>query len=178
VPAQALLCILLLALLVRAVVAAFLPDQGLPDVGSYRSAAEQIRHFQLMTNPNIMPLYPLLIAVVGDGWGQKLADLAFSLASVWLIHAIALRIYRDEAIALFAASFSALWPHFVFFAAVGLTETMFIALVLAAFVCLYDRHFSLASVFLVLAILTRPALDFRCSRSSFIASHCSSWQRG
>ena len=82
-------------------------------------AAEQIRHFQLMTNPNIMPLYPLLIAVVGDGWGQKLADVAFSLASVWLVHAIALRIYRDEAIALFAALFCALWPHFVFFAAVG-----------------------------------------------------------
>jgi 4-amino-4-deoxy-L-arabinose transferase-like glycosyltransferase len=106
-----------------------------------------------------MPLYPLLIALVGTGLGQKLADLALSLAAVWLVYELTLRIYRDEAIALVAAAFSALWPHFAFFAAVGLTETLFIALVLAAFLCLYDARFLLASIFLVLGILTRPALE-------------------
>ena len=70
-----------------------------------------------------------------------------------------LRIYRDEAIALIAALFCALWPHFAFFAAVGLTETLFIALILAAFLCLYDRRYVFASMFLVLGILTRPALE-------------------
>jgi 4-amino-4-deoxy-L-arabinose transferase-like glycosyltransferase len=156
---RVLLSILLLALIARALAAAFLPDQGLPDAGSYRTAAEEFRSFQLMKNPNIMPLYPLLVAAVGSGWGQKLADLVLSLLSVWLTYAIALRIYRDEAIALIAAVFCALWPHFIFFAAVGLTETLFIALVLAAFLSLYERRFGLASVFLVLSVLTRPAID-------------------
>ncbi len=152
--------ILALALIVRLLVILLLPDQHFPDSGSYRTAGEEFRHWQLMENSNIMPLYPLLVAIVGDGWGQKLADLALSVAAVWLAYAIALRIYRDETIALVAALFCALWPHFAFFAAVGLTETLFIALVLAAFLCLYDQRFFLGSVFLVLGILTRPAIDF------------------
>ena len=152
--------ILALAFVVRFFVALLLPDQHFPDAGSYRTAADELRHLQFMANNNIMPLYPLLIALVGGGWGQTLADLALSVAAVWLAYAIALRIYRDETIALIVALFCALWPHFVFFAAVGLTETLFIALILAAFVCLYDRRYALGSVFLVLAILTRPAIDF------------------
>jgi 4-amino-4-deoxy-L-arabinose transferase-like glycosyltransferase len=81
------------------------------------------------------------------------------LATVWLVYAISFRVYRDEAVALMAALFCAVWPHFAFFAAVGLTETLFIALILAGFLCLYDRRFALASVFMVLSILTRPAVE-------------------
>ncbi len=152
--------LLAIALLVRGAVLILLPDQHFPDAGAYRAAAEKFRHLQLMTDNVIMPLYPLLIALVGDGWGLRLADAAFSLISVWLVYAITLRIYRDETIALIAGLFCASWPHFAFFAAAGLTETLFIALVLAAFLCCYDRRYALASVFLVLGILTRPAIDY------------------
>jgi 4-amino-4-deoxy-L-arabinose transferase-like glycosyltransferase len=152
--------VLAIALLVRGAVLLLLPDQHFPDAGAYRTSAEKLRNLELMTDNVIMPFYPLLIAVVGDGWGQKLADLALSLISVWIVYAITLRIYRDEAIALIAALFCAIWPHFVFFAAAGLTETLFITLVLAAFLCGYDRRYVLASVFLVLAVLTRPAIDY------------------
>jgi 4-amino-4-deoxy-L-arabinose transferase-like glycosyltransferase len=151
--------ILAVALAVHVVVLFLLPDQHFPDSGSYRTAGEQFRHWLPLDNNNIMPLYPLLVALVGAGWGQKLADLALSLATVWLVYAITLRIYRDEAIALTAALFCAVWPHFAFFAAVGLTETLFIALVLAALLCLYGARYALASIFFVLGILTRPALE-------------------
>lgn len=154
-----LLWVLLIALIARAIVLALLPDQHFPDAASYRTGADEFRHLHFMVNDNIMPLYSLLIAMVGAGWGQKLADLALSLASVWLVYELCLRIYRNEAIALIAALFCALWPHFAFFAAVGLTETLFIALILAAFLCLYDARYVFASVFLVLGILTRPALE-------------------
>jgi 4-amino-4-deoxy-L-arabinose transferase-like glycosyltransferase len=160
IAANKLLCILALAFVLHAVVLALLPNQHFPDAQSYRTAASEFRAWRLMANNEIMPLYPLLVAIVGGGWGQKLADLALSLASVWLMYAITLRIYRDEATALVAGLFCAIWPHFIYFAAVGLTETLFIALVLAAFLCLYDRRYVLASAFLVLAILTRPAIEF------------------
>jgi hypothetical protein len=152
--------VLAIALLVRGAVLVLLPHQHFPDAGAYRSTGDLFRHLHLMTDNAIMPLYPLLITVVGDGWGQKLADLALSLISVWLVYAITLRIYRDETIALIAGLFCAIWPHFAFFAAAGLTETLFITLVLAAFLCCYERRYAVASVFLVLAILTRPAIDF------------------
>jgi 4-amino-4-deoxy-L-arabinose transferase-like glycosyltransferase len=154
-----LLWVVLIALAAHAIVLALLADQHLPDAASYRTGGEEFRRLHLMANDNIMPLYPMLIAMVGAGWGQKLTDLALSLASVWLVYELCLRIYRNEAIALVAALFCALWPHFLFFAAAGLTETLFVALILAAFLALYDGHFVLASMFLVLGILTRPALE-------------------
>jgi 4-amino-4-deoxy-L-arabinose transferase-like glycosyltransferase len=152
--------VLAIALLVRGAVLVWLPNLYFPDAGAYRSTGDLFRHLHLMTDNAIMPLYPLLIALAGEGWGQKLADLVLSLISVWLVYAITLRIYRDETIALIAGLFCAIWPHFAFFAAAGLTETLFITLVLAGFLCCYDRRYALASVFFVLAILTRPAIDY------------------
>jgi 4-amino-4-deoxy-L-arabinose transferase-like glycosyltransferase len=151
--------VLAMALIVRGLFLILLPDQNLPDAVAYRTAAGDFRHLHLMVNNDIMPLYSLMIAIVGDGWGQKLADLALSLATVWLVYEIALRIYHDQIIALAAALFCAFWPNFAFFTAVGMTETLFVTLVLAAFLCLYDRHYVLGSIFLVLGILTRPAIE-------------------
>jgi len=152
--------VLAIALAVRALALVLLGDQNFPDAGAYRSAGEQLRHLQLMSDNAIMPLYPLLVALTGGGWAQTLADLALSLTSVWLLYAITLRIYRDETIALAAGLFCAVWPHFVFFAAVGLTETLYIALLLAGLLCCYERRFVLGSAFFVLSVLTRPAIDY------------------
>jgi len=154
-----LILILAVAFAVRTLFGIFLPAQHLPDAGAYRTAALEFRHLHLMANNDIMPLYPLFVAIVGDGWRQILADIILSVASVYLVYLITLRVYRDETVALIAALFCALWPHFVFFAVVGLTETLFITLILAAFVCLFDRRYALASVFLVLSILTRPSME-------------------
>jgi hypothetical protein len=47
----------------------------------------------------------------------------------------------------------------IFFAVVGLSETLFIAMLLAAFLCWYRGQFTAAAVFAVLTILTRPIFD-------------------
>jgi hypothetical protein len=54
---------------------------------------------------------------------------------------------------------AALYPPFVFMAVVGLSETLFLTLVLAAFYCWYRERFVPAAIAAVLAILTRPAFD-------------------
>ena len=53
----------------------------------------------------------------------------------------------------------ACYPPLIFFSVVGLSETLFIALVLAAFLCWYRARFTVAAIFAVLAILTRPVFD-------------------
>ena len=53
----------------------------------------------------------------------------------------------------------AVYPYFIFYAVVGLTETLFITLVLAAYVCWYRGWFSAAAICTVLSILTRPTFD-------------------
>ncbi len=154
-----LVWLLVLAALVRVIANVAVPEQHLPDIQSYRTAADEFAHLRLMTDNNIMPLYPLLVAMVGQGWGQKLADLALSVASIWLIYVLAFRVYGRQSVAILAGLFAALWPHFVFFSAIGLTETLFVAMVLAAFASLYDERYVLGSACMVLAILTRPAIE-------------------
>src|SRR5688572_2364010 len=92
--------ILTLALVARLIAALLVPDQGFPDVWTYRGAGAQFREFRILTYTDIMPLYPLLLTLVGSGWGQKAADIVLSVAMVWLVYAIAMQIYRDRAIAL------------------------------------------------------------------------------
>jgi hypothetical protein len=54
---------------------------------------------------------------------------------------------------------TACYPPLIFFAVVGLSESLFITLILAAFLCWYRSRFTAAAFFAVLAILTRPVFD-------------------
>jgi 4-amino-4-deoxy-L-arabinose transferase-like glycosyltransferase len=157
-----LLAILGVAVLLRVAAATMLPDQSalLVDAGSYRDLARGlIEHGVIAGGFYQMPLYPVMIALTGFGWGQLAADIALSVASVWLVYAIAVEIFGDRLAALLAATAAACYPPLIFFAVVGLSETLFITMLLAAFLCWYRNQFTLGAVFAVLAILTRPIFD-------------------
>ena len=68
-------------------------------------------------------------------------------------------LFADHLIAILAATIAAIYPYFIFYAAVGLTEPLFIALLLAAFLSWYRGAFFSAAIFAVLGILTRPAIE-------------------
>jgi 4-amino-4-deoxy-L-arabinose transferase-like glycosyltransferase len=66
---------------------------------------------------------------------------------------------RNRLAAIGAAGFAALYPAAILYTISALTESLFTALCLAGLLALYrDRVFA-ASVFFVLAILTRPAIE-------------------
>jgi 4-amino-4-deoxy-L-arabinose transferase-like glycosyltransferase len=98
-------------------------------------------------------------AITGGGWGQLLLDISLSTASVWLVYALAWEIFGDRVAALMAAAGAALYPYFIFYSVLGLTETLFIALLLAAFLAWYRGAFLTAAIFAVLGILTRPSIE-------------------
>lgn len=157
-----LLVILGVAALARIAAAVMLPDQGalLTDAAGYRDLARGfIEHGVIAGSFLQMPLYPFLIVVVGAGWGQLAADIVLSVVSVWLIYAIAMELFGNKIAALLAAAGAACYPPLIFFAVVGLSETLFIAALLAAFLYWYRGQFAVAAVFAVLAILTRPIFD-------------------
>ncbi|HQF29823.1 MAG TPA: hypothetical protein PLJ34_00085, partial [Hyphomicrobiales bacterium] len=157
---RAMLAILLLALLVRLVALPVAPTEALPDAISYRTAGAAFFTDGGITNPYLMPFYPLVLALGSGarGW-QIVVDLVASLAIVWLIGALARRLFRSAAAGLLGALMAALYPMAIFYGVVGLSESVFVALVLGAYLALYDRRFLLSSVIFVLAILTRPALE-------------------
>ena len=86
-----------------------------------------------------MPLYPLLIAMSGPGAGQLGADITLSVLSVWLVYALSNQLFADQHARIFSAAAAACYPPFIFFSVVGLSETLFITLILSAFLVLVPR---------------------------------------
>ena len=156
-----LIAILLLAAVLRLIAAKVIPDQSqfLHDVLDYRDSAEHFLKTGLLVNWYQMPLYSLLIATTGPGTGQLAADITLSVISVWLLYALTDRLFANQSARIFSALIAACYPPLIFFSVVGLSETLFIALVLAAFLCWYRNLFTAAAIFAVLAILTRPVFD-------------------
>lgn len=156
-----ILCLTLLGFAVRLAAAMNLSDQSasLPDANAYRAAAKHLSDTLQIDTPYFMPLYPVLLALTGPGMGQLFLDAVLSALLVWLVFELSLSLFNDAAAAIIAAVFVVIYPHFIFFAAVGLTETLFMTVMVAAFVCWYRNHFVGAAILAVLAILTRPTFD-------------------
>jgi 4-amino-4-deoxy-L-arabinose transferase-like glycosyltransferase len=155
-----LLAIIVLGLLLRLACGLLLPDQHISDADhQLRPAAANLWDSGRTGVPNVMPLYPLLVALTGPGLGQLFADIALTTALIWLVYSLTLTMFADRAAALMAALATAVYPFFIFYSALGLTEPLFIALTVGAFVAWYRAQFWLAAVLIVLAILTRPTID-------------------
>jgi hypothetical protein len=155
------IALFVIAVVVRIAAAMIVGDHTslLPDSLAYRSAAESLLRTGLVGDPFRMPLYPVLIALTGGGKGQLAADILIAACSVLLIYALALKLFADRWAAAFAGLGAAFYPPLVYFSVVGLSETVFLTLVLAAFYAWYRGRFVLGAVAAVLAILTRPAFD-------------------
>jgi 4-amino-4-deoxy-L-arabinose transferase-like glycosyltransferase len=151
--------ILAIALLLNLCVALALPDQGLSDPQGYRDAGYQLLHALRIDATYIMPLYPLLVGLAGGGFGQVLLDALLSTLAVWLVFRLTLELFADRGAAYIAALVTAFYPYLIFYSAIGLTEPLFVALLLAAFLAWYRGAFVWAAVFAVLGILTRPAIE-------------------
>jgi 4-amino-4-deoxy-L-arabinose transferase-like glycosyltransferase len=152
--------ILLFGLVVRLAALALVPDANFPDARAFVTAGKELFAGQYMTVDLYMPLYPLWTYLTGGGLTLRLADITLSVATVYVIHQLAMHIFRDEGAALVAGAISAIYPHFVFYAISGLTETAFVFLVCTAYLCLYRARFFWAGMLLVMAILVRPTIDY------------------
>jgi len=150
---------LALGLVVRLVVLVLLPDQGFPDAKAYLAAGQNLFASGNTGDHTYMPLYPIWTYLTGGGVTLKLADIALSLATTWVIYAVSLEILKDRSAALLAAFVAALWPHFAFYAVSGLTETAYTFVVTLGFLMLYRKRWRSGIALLVLSILIRPTLE-------------------
>jgi hypothetical protein len=158
---QILVAIIALGAALRLAAAFALPDQTAQfgDAITYRNLGHALWATGRFDTFYFMPLYPALLALTGSGWGQLLLDIGLSTASIWLVYDLSLSLFGDVAAATLAALGVAIYPQFIFFAVIGLTEPLFMALFTAALVCWYRGLFASAAFFAVLSILDRPAID-------------------
>src|SRR5262245_36017820 len=119
-----LFAILAVGLALRLAAAVLLPEQNFPDAVLYREQARQLWHHLTFDDPYRMPLYQILGALTGPGWGSLALDILLSTAAIWLSFQLALLVFDDVATALVTALATAVYPYFIFYAVVGLTETL------------------------------------------------------
>jgi 4-amino-4-deoxy-L-arabinose transferase-like glycosyltransferase len=146
-------------LLARLVVFALLPDQHFGDARLYVDTGHALATTGVMSSPIYMPLYPLWTWIWGGAWGVKLGDILVSTATIWLVFCATETVTMDRPAALIAAAIAAMYPHFLFYAVSGLTETLYAFLLVSSLLCLYRRRFAIGSALLVFTILVRPTLD-------------------
>src|ERR1700686_5225524 len=152
------LTVLGIALVLRIAAAIFMPHPRFLDAADIRRLSGAT-WAAVPADTLMMPLYPTLVGFFGSGTGQLVVDVLLSTLMVWLVFELTLAVFADRAAARIAALVTALYPPFIFYAVIGLPETLFIVLLLGAFVAWYRGAFVWASVFAVLSVLTRPTLD-------------------
>lgn len=153
--------IFVVSVLVRVIASIVVGDQSvlLPDSTAFRDAAAHFRETWLMGDPFRAPLYPFMIVLTGSGKWQIAADICISASASVLVYWLSLQLFRDQVAAFLSGFAAALYPPLVFFSVVGLSETMHLTLMLAAFYAWYRARFTLAAVFAVLAIMARPIFE-------------------
>ena len=129
-----------------------------PDTAVYIADGNSLFAHGMMKSYLYMPLYPVLIHVLGpDGvlWLQA----PLSAATAVLAAVLAFELFASVPAAAAAGLLAAFHPLLIFYADMRLSETVFTFLELAGLVALYRGRWWLGATALVLGILTRPALD-------------------
>lgn len=147
----------LLGLAFRLIVFVVLPDPRLPDAHAYVESGQTFLATGVIEARIYMPLYPIWTAFWGHWY--RVADISASVAAIFIVYGLAAALFRDRRSALLAALAVAIYPHFLFYAVTGLSESLYITLLLAALLFYYRSSFAVGHVFLVLSILTRPTFD-------------------
>ena len=159
---RALLIILGVAALVRIAVAALFPLQEfyIEDSDSYMRSAGNILAGRLIQSDLVMPGYPALLALTGAHPATRLCiDILLSLAGVWCLVRLTQAVSGDRVAGLLAGLIWALYPFAIFYTLAGLTETLFVTLILAGFLAYYRKAYGLGSLLMVAAIMTRPLVE-------------------
>jgi 4-amino-4-deoxy-L-arabinose transferase-like glycosyltransferase len=153
-----------LGLAARLVALAVLPRQNFFDAHTYADAGRELFTTGIIVTHLAMPLYPIWVYLTGGFAGSTtaplIADILLSTATIWLLWRLTLELFDNRTAALLAAFAAAAYPHFIFFATTGLTETAYIFLTVLAFLLLYRALYFWGSVAVVASILVRPSLDF------------------
>jgi hypothetical protein len=155
-----LIIIVLLALCLRFLAMPLIPDNIGLDNPTYLEAALDIKKDGVISNQAIMPLYPIVLAIFGAS--EKaiiLVGMLTGIISVVLVGTLTRAIFGDRKIAFAASTMMAIYPMSIFYSIKGLTESLFLMLILCAFVALYKNKLIWSSTFFVLSILTRPVMD-------------------
>lgn len=162
---------LAVALLVRLVALYLFPNNEFPDDAAYAIAGEQLFNGGMITIDNVMPLHPIFYYLVNLVSSVKVANIFISMMTVLAVYYLSKAIFDSELVSRVASLVWAVYPHAIFYSITGLTETLYVFILLMIFFFLYRKQFIIASILIVLSILHRPTLDLLGPIIVFIFSY-------
>lgn len=151
--------VLMFSLFIKILAFLILSKLNFPDTHTYIKAGKELFEFGQIKVNNVMPLHPIFVYITNSILSIKIANIALSILNVYLVYVLSLAIFNKKTISLISACIAGVYPFFIFYSITGLTETLYMTLVLSTFIFFYKSRFILASIFMVISILHRPTLD-------------------
>lgn len=129
------------------------------DAATYLQTGTALLTTGRMSAVNYMPLYPLLQGLTGGPPWITVLDILFSALATFPLMILAKDLTRGGSGPQWTGLLWAAWPHSIFYALAGTTESLFTTLFLGYLVLYWRRQFSWGSVVAVLSLHVRPAFE-------------------
>ena len=154
-----MILVLFVALVVRLLAFSILPDLNFPDLKNYMEAGRQMFTLGEMQHHHVMPLYPIITYILEDQKNIILFGITLSIFNVFMIYQLSYLLFSNKKISYIAMIIWAVYPFSIFYSISGLTETIFVSVLISFFYFMYKENFLLAFILAALSILIRPSLE-------------------
>ena len=167
-----ILLISLFAFLVRFVFFIFYPDQFLPDSITYEKLGKKlfisffeseiqtrgIENKYIFESDGHMPLYSILSYILGGRINLIFFDIIISSLTVFPLYLLSKKIFNEKTALIIIIIFS-IYPFSVFYSISGMTETIYVFLIITFFCLIYYKKYLLSFVILSLSVYLRATLE-------------------
>ena len=162
--------IAVMAFLIRLLVHAFIAVPEFSDAADYLKAGKLFWEKGHIYNYKVMPLYPAWRYASEFLFGGPFLDMVADALTCYVL-AIFTEKHFTSRWAWVTALCWAFYPFAVFYANTGMSESLFVLLMVNAIYFIYEKKLLTSAIFLVLAVLTRPVFDLLNPLLIFVCSY-------
>jgi hypothetical protein len=160
-----LILLFVIGFLIRIIFFIYYPDQLLPDSLTYEKLG--LKFFEGVEKGKLyiyesdvhMPLYSFLSYFFGGRENLIIFDIFISCLTIISIFILTKKLFRDDQIAILAASLFAIYPFSIFYSISGMTETLYVFLIITGFCFMYMKKIFISSIFIILSIYIKPTVE-------------------
>ena len=134
------------------------------DTEIYLRIGNELFNKGLISSHVHMPGYPvwmyLLNYLTQNQIGYLIGDIIISSITIYIIYQLAQVIFKDELISKISAFIFSIYPFSIFYSISGLSETLYVFLILSSLLLFYKNFFFFGSVIIILSIYVKGMSDY------------------
>ena len=118
----------------------------------------------LVSSPLHMPGYPTWIYLLNflsqNQIGYLIGDIIISGITIYIIYQLSQVIFNDEWVSKISAFIFSIYPFSIFYSISGLSETLYVFLILSSILLFYKNYFFYGSIVIILSIYVKGISDY------------------